>query len=362
MIGLGIAARRGARARWSSWAGAGRSRSARDAHGLADVQRRGEPGLQGDRGEVRGGASRRDDRTSCGFRSTGPSPRSRPRSRPAPSPTSRGWTCRSSPSSRARTRSSPLDPYVPAEFAAEIMPGRARELRSTAARSTVSRPDERALPLLQQGALQGGRASIPRSRRRRGTRSSAYGKKLTNEQDGVFGIGIRNSLWWSLPFFYSYGADVPLGGREALPPRRAPRASPRSSSRWTSTGSTRSRAAPGGAGGIVDDLGFQSGQLRDGLERSLGGRGPEEGRHRLRRRPHPCGARGHAHERRRQRPRRVQEHEEPEARGRVPHVRRERGHPAHVGDPSRADPGEREGRWTRPCWPSTRILRSSSSR
>jgi ABC-type glycerol-3-phosphate transport system substrate-binding protein len=34
-----------------------------------------------------------------------------------------------------------------------------------------------------------------------------YGKKLTDEENGVFGVGVRNSLWWSLPFFYTYGAQ-----------------------------------------------------------------------------------------------------------------------------------------------------------
>jgi ABC-type glycerol-3-phosphate transport system substrate-binding protein len=33
-----------------------------------------------------------------------------------------------------------------------------------------------------------------------------YGKKLTNEAKGVYGCGLSNSLWWSLPFFYTYGA------------------------------------------------------------------------------------------------------------------------------------------------------------
>ncbi|MFH1865872.1 MAG: extracellular solute-binding protein, partial [Candidatus Eisenbacteria bacterium] len=30
----------------------------------------------------------------------------------------------------------------------------------------------------------------------------SYGRKLTNKKDGVFGIGLSNSLWWTLPFFY----------------------------------------------------------------------------------------------------------------------------------------------------------------
>lgn len=35
-----------------------------------------------------------------------------------------------------------------------------------------------------------------------------YGKRLTREDEGVFGIGLSNSLWWSLPFFYTYGAEL----------------------------------------------------------------------------------------------------------------------------------------------------------
>jgi ABC-type glycerol-3-phosphate transport system substrate-binding protein len=35
----------------------------------------------------------------------------------------------------------------------------------------------------------------------------SYGKKLTNKEDGVFGIGLSNSLWWTLPFFYTHGAE-----------------------------------------------------------------------------------------------------------------------------------------------------------
>lgn len=35
-----------------------------------------------------------------------------------------------------------------------------------------------------------------------------YGKRLTDKDEGIFGIGLTNSLWWSLPFFYTYGADL----------------------------------------------------------------------------------------------------------------------------------------------------------
>ncbi|MCK4271596.1 extracellular solute-binding protein, partial [bacterium] len=35
----------------------------------------------------------------------------------------------------------------------------------------------------------------------------AFGKKLTDPQKGVFGFGMRNSLWWTFPFFNTFGAQ-----------------------------------------------------------------------------------------------------------------------------------------------------------
>ncbi len=35
----------------------------------------------------------------------------------------------------------------------------------------------------------------------------SYGRKLTNKDEGVFGIGLSNSLWWTLPFFYTHGTQ-----------------------------------------------------------------------------------------------------------------------------------------------------------
>ncbi len=32
------------------------------------------------------------------------------------------------------------------------------------------------------------------------------GKKITNEKKGVYAFGMHNSLWWTFPFFYGYGA------------------------------------------------------------------------------------------------------------------------------------------------------------
>jgi multiple sugar transport system substrate-binding protein len=35
-----------------------------------------------------------------------------------------------------------------------------------------------------------------------------FAEKLTDPAKGVFGFGMRNSLWWSLPFIYSYGGRI----------------------------------------------------------------------------------------------------------------------------------------------------------
>ncbi len=35
-----------------------------------------------------------------------------------------------------------------------------------------------------------------------------YAKKLTNKEKGVYGFGMKNSLWWTLPFIYSFGGDL----------------------------------------------------------------------------------------------------------------------------------------------------------
>ncbi len=35
-----------------------------------------------------------------------------------------------------------------------------------------------------------------------------YAKRLTDPDKGIYGFGMRNSLWWSLPFIYSFGGDI----------------------------------------------------------------------------------------------------------------------------------------------------------
>jgi multiple sugar transport system substrate-binding protein len=85
----------------------------------------------------------------------------------------------------------------------------------------------------------------------------AYGKKLTDRDEGVFGIGLRNSLWWSLPFFYTHGATFLSddGKRCLLNGPEGVRAFQLKVDMY------RKHGIEGGAwraGGIVDDLGFQN--------------------------------------------------------------------------------------------------------
>jgi ABC-type glycerol-3-phosphate transport system substrate-binding protein len=86
-----------------------------------------------------------------------------------------------------------------------------------------------------------------------------YGKKLTNRDEGVFGIGLSNSLWWTLPFFYTHGATFLSddGTRCLLNEPDGVRAF------QLKVDVYRKHGIEGGAwraGGIVHDLGFQNGR------------------------------------------------------------------------------------------------------
>ncbi|MEN3045773.1 MAG: extracellular solute-binding protein [Candidatus Hydrothermales bacterium] len=35
-----------------------------------------------------------------------------------------------------------------------------------------------------------------------------YAKKLTDHKKQIYGFGMRNTLWWDLPFFYTFGSEV----------------------------------------------------------------------------------------------------------------------------------------------------------
>jgi len=86
-----------------------------------------------------------------------------------------------------------------------------------------------------------------------------HGKKLTNRKENVYGIGLSNSLWWTLPFFYTYGATFLSGNGERclLNQPEGVRAFQLKVDLY------RKHGIEGGAwraGGIVHDLGFQSGR------------------------------------------------------------------------------------------------------
>jgi ABC-type glycerol-3-phosphate transport system substrate-binding protein len=83
------------------------------------------------------------------------------------------------------------------------------------------------------------------------------GKTLTSKEKGVFGFGMRNSLWWSLPFFNTYGAPLldEDGERCLLSEPKAVEAFQLKVDLY------RKHKIEGGgwmAGGIRDDLGFQT--------------------------------------------------------------------------------------------------------
>jgi len=84
-----------------------------------------------------------------------------------------------------------------------------------------------------------------------------YAKKLTNKEKGVFGFGMKNSLWWTLPFIYSFGGDILTPDRKqcALTSDEA------IAGFQFKVDLYAKYAVEGGAwrsGGIRDDLGFQS--------------------------------------------------------------------------------------------------------
>jgi ABC-type glycerol-3-phosphate transport system substrate-binding protein len=84
-----------------------------------------------------------------------------------------------------------------------------------------------------------------------------YAKTITDKENGLFGFGMRNSLWWSLPFIYSFGGDILSDdlGRCALAEDAAVAGFQFKVDLYAEHG------VEGGAwrsGGIRDDLGFQN--------------------------------------------------------------------------------------------------------
>jgi ABC-type glycerol-3-phosphate transport system substrate-binding protein len=84
-----------------------------------------------------------------------------------------------------------------------------------------------------------------------------YAKKITDKEKGIFGFGMRNSLWWSLPFIYSFGGDFLTADMNAcaLAEEGAVAGFQFKADLYSKYG------VEGGAwrsGGIRDDMGFQN--------------------------------------------------------------------------------------------------------
>ncbi len=85
------------------------------------------------------------------------------------------------------------------------------------------------------------------------------GRKLTDPEAGVFGFGMRNSLWWTFPFFNTYGAPFlnEDGTRCVLNGEKGVEAFQLKVDLY------RKYKIEGGgwrAGGVRDDMGFQNGK------------------------------------------------------------------------------------------------------
>jgi ABC-type glycerol-3-phosphate transport system substrate-binding protein len=152
----------------------------------------------------------------------------------------------------------PLDEYVPAEFASDILPVALASCGFGGA--LYGLPDQtNGLCLFYNKALFRQAGLDPEKPPATWDELIAYGKKLTNEKDGVYGVGLRNSLWWSLPFFYTYGTTfLSEDGKHCL------LGSPEGVAAFQlKVDMYRKHRIEGGAwraGGIVDDQGFQSGR------------------------------------------------------------------------------------------------------
>ena len=87
----------------------------------------------------------------------------------------------------------------------------------------------------------------------------AYGKRLTDDEAGIFGVGLSNSLWWSLPFFYTYGAEfLSEDGTRCL--LSSPEAVEAFQLKVDMHGKHGIEGGAWRAGGITHDLGFQNGR------------------------------------------------------------------------------------------------------
>jgi len=85
----------------------------------------------------------------------------------------------------------------------------------------------------------------------------AYAKRLTNEKEGIFGFAMNNTLWWTLPFFYTFGADFIKDSKCAL---NTPEAIEAMKFKVSLYQTEKVEAGAWKAGAVDPDMGFQSGK------------------------------------------------------------------------------------------------------
>ena len=82
-----------------------------------------------------------------------------------------------------------------------------------------------------------------------------FGKKLTNPETGIYGFGMRNTLWWTLPIIYTYGSDFLIDGKCALTDKNTLEAIKLKTAFYTDE---KIEAGAWRSGSVDPDMGFQS--------------------------------------------------------------------------------------------------------
>ncbi len=84
-----------------------------------------------------------------------------------------------------------------------------------------------------------------------------FAHKLTNKDKGIYGFAMRNTLWWTLPFLYTFGADFIEDGECALTEPKAIDAIRFKASLYKDY---KVEAGAWRSGAVDPDMGFQSGK------------------------------------------------------------------------------------------------------
>ena len=151
-----------------------------------------------------------------------------------------------------------LDDYVPAEYLVDVFPVALKSCMYEG--SLYGLPDQtNGLCLFYNRELFREAGLDPDRAPATWDELIAYGKKLTRREDGVFGLGLRNSLWWSFPFFNTYGAEF-LSDDGARCLLNSPEGIAAFQLKVDLFAKHGIEGGAWRAGGIQNDLGFQNGR------------------------------------------------------------------------------------------------------